>query len=171
MNDLSKTIATLELDKCCTDKERAAVLQEEIARREAELNPIKETYRTVFKRIVDEWYNEFSTKFPDMVPESLKLDDYIQVIVDFDSAHCAIIISKDENRNELYCLTMIKLKDPKKDRHIIDELAIEYPQKYRWKRENIISERFGINDFDCAFSHFCKIVERFWELQKAEKQS
>ena len=171
MNDLSKTIATLELDKCCTDKERAAVLQEEIARREAELNPIKETYRNVFGRIVDEWYNKFATKFPDLVPKSLKLDDCIQVIVDFDSAHCAIIIGKDENRNELYCLTMIKLKDPKKDRHIIDELAIEYPQIYRWKRENIISKRFGINDFDTAFSYFCKIVGHFGKLQKAEKQS
>lgn len=171
MNDLNKILASLGLDKCKTDKERAAILQEEIARREAELNPIKETYRTVFKRIVDEWYNEFSTKFPDMVPESLKLDDYIQVIVDFDSAHCAIIISKDEYRNELYCMTMIKLKDPKKDRHIIEELAIEYPQNYRWKRENIISKGFGINDFDTAFSYFCKIVGRFWELQKAEQQS
>jgi hypothetical protein len=170
MKDLN-VLNSLGLDKCQTDKERAAVLQKEIARREAELNPIKETYRTVFKRIVDEWYNEFSTKYPDMVPESLKLDDYIQVIVDFDSAHCAIIINKDENRNELYCLTMIKLKDPKKDRHIIEELAIEYPQNYRWKRENIISKGFGINDFDTAFSYFCKIVGRFWELQKAENRS
>ena len=168
MKDLN-VLNSLELDKCQTDKERAATIQKEIARREAELNPIKETYRNVFGRIVDEWYNEFSTKFPDMVPESLKLDDSIQAIVDFDSAHCAIIIGKNEN--ELYCLAIIRLKDPKKDRHIIDELAIEYPKNYRWKRENIISERFGINDFDAAFAHFCKLVERFLELQKAEKQS
>ena len=169
MNNLNKIIAALELDKCYTDKERAAVLQKEIARREAELNPIKETYRNVFGRIVDEWYDEFATKFPDLVPKSLKLDDYIHVTVDFDSAHCAIIINKDEN--ELYCLVMIKLKDPKNDRHIIDKLAIEYPKNYRWKRENIISKSFGLNDFDAAFSHFCKLVERFLELQKAEKQS
>ncbi|MBO7144147.1 MAG: hypothetical protein J6W13_04895 [Salinivirgaceae bacterium] len=169
MNDLNNIIAALGLDKCQTDKERAAILQEEIARREAELNPIKETYRNVFGRIVDEWYDEFATKFPDLVPESFKLDNWIQTIVNYDSARCTIIIGKVEN--ELLCLVIIKLKDPKNDRHIIDKLAIECPKNYRWKRENIISEWFGINDFDAAFSYFCKIVGRFWELQKAEKQS
>ena len=164
MNNLNKTVATLELDKCYTDKERAAVLQKEIARREDELKPIKEMYRAVFERIVDEWYNEFAIKFPDLVAESFKLNGYIRVIVDFDSAHCAIFINKDEN--ELYCLVMIKLKDPKNDRHIIDKLAIEYPKNYRWKRENIISKSFGPNDFDAAFSYFCKLVERFLELKK-----
>ena len=67
MNGLNNIVAALGLGKCQTDKERAAILQEEIARREAELNPIKETYRNVLGRIVDEWYNEFATKFPDLV--------------------------------------------------------------------------------------------------------
>lgn len=97
MNDLNNIVAALGLGKCQTDKERAAILQEEIARREAELNPIKETYRNVFGRIVDEWYNEFATKFPDLVPESFKLDNWIQTIVNYDSARCTIIIGKVEN--------------------------------------------------------------------------
>ena len=69
MKDLN-VLNYLEFNKCETEKERAATLQKEIVRREDELNPIKDTYRNVFGRVVDEW-NEFATKFPDLVPKSL----------------------------------------------------------------------------------------------------
>ena len=71
MKDLN-VLNSFGLDKCITDKERAVVLQEEIARRESELKPIKELYRAVFERIVGEWYSEFTTKFPDLVMQTFK---------------------------------------------------------------------------------------------------
>lgn len=103
MNDLKRTIASLELDKCQTDKERAAVLQEEIARRESELKPIIELYRAVFERIVGAWYSEFTTKFPDLVMQTFKGKDEMWVEIAVGEVHYEVIICKEKKTTLLYC--------------------------------------------------------------------
>ncbi len=159
MNDLNKTIATLELDKCYTDKERAAVLQKEMARREAELNPIKETYRNVYGRIVDEWYNEFATIYPDLAQQLFKRGDEMWVVVYLGEIRYEIKIEND--RKVLYnALWATKSMSVEMIRKFEDLMSRRFAQV-------ALFEHFGINDFDAAFSHFCKLVERFLELQKA----
>lgn len=163
MKDLNKIIATLELDKCHTDKERAAVLQKEIARREDELNPIKKTYRIVFERIIDEWQSDLLATFPELTQHTLKSEDGMMVVVYVGETRYKIKINN--NRKILYNTVCA-------NKSMSVEMIRKFEDLMSWRFLRVsLSERFGPNDFDAAFAHFCKLVERFLELQKAEKQS
>ena len=168
MNNLNNIVAALGLDKCKTDKERAAILQEEIARREADLEPIKEMYQTVFERIVSEWYNEFTVKYPELESQTSNLDDRIQTAVEVDGVHYYTCI--DNFRNELCCYTIVLEKEKKRSKRIIDKKVLESRNfKSRSVDEEIIFEEFAANDFDGAFSCFCKIVEMLLELTNTQQ--
>lgn len=158
---------SLELDKCITDKERAVVLQEEITRREFELTQFKEMYQTVYDYVVNEWYNEFSARFPELVQQSFKDKDGMWVEVAVNGTHYNISIGKDKRK--LFCLARITTKDYVDGRRITDDMARKLSDLLSWKGGGeLMLEWFDANDFDAAFAHFCKIVGRFWELQKAE---
>lgn len=162
MNDLNKTIATLELDKCQTDKERAAILQKEIARRDAELKPIKETYRIVFERIIDKWQSELLATFPELMQQTLKSEDGMMVVVYVGETRYKIKINND--RKILYNTVCA-------NKSMSVEMIRKFEDLMSWRFLRVsLSERFGPNDFDAAFAHFCKLVERFLELQKAESK-
>lgn len=166
MSDFNKIVDTLELDKCQTDKERMAVLQKEIARREAELKPFRELYRAVFERIFSEWYCEFTTKFPDLVMQTFKGKDELWVEIPVGEIHYQIIICKE--KKQLYCIARIKVEDYKKGKRLTDDIVHKLKNLMPWMRVGeLMLERCSFDDYDIAFYHFCEIVECFLELQKA----
>lgn len=168
MKDLN-VLNSFGLDKCITDKERAVVLQEEIARRESELKPIKELYRAVFERIVGEWYSEFTTKFPDLVMQTFKGKDEMWVEIAVGEVHYEIIICKE--KKQLYCIARIKVEDFRKGKRLTNEIAQKLRHLMPWMRvDELMLERCGFNDYDIAFYHFCEIVECFLNLQKAASE-
>jgi len=170
MNNLNNIIAALGLDKCQTDKERAAKLQKEIVQREDELKSIRKMYRVVFERVVGEWHSEFTARFPELAQQSFKDKDGMWVEVAVNGTHYNISIGKDKRK--LFCLARITTKDYVDGRRITDDMARKLSDLLSWKRgSELMLEWFDANDFDAAFSYFCKIVGRFWELQKEEQQS
>ena len=164
MKDLN-VLNTLELNKCKTEKERAAKLQKEIMRREDELNPIRKMYRVVFECVVCEWQSEFIATFPELAQSTLKSKDEMWVEVAVDDTHYNISIGKDKRK--LFCLARITTKDYVDGKRITDDLARKFNDLLSWKRgDELMLEWFDANDFDGAFSHFCKIVERFFGIAK-----
>ena len=164
MNDLNKIIATLEIDKCYTDKERAVKLNEEIARREFELIQIKAMYQSVYDYVVNEWYNEFAVRYPDLESQSFIHKNGIGVVIAIGESKYGILLGK--NKNLLYSLLKIEDEDPKNDKHIIDKQALKYKDRMMWARKVMTVNRFGPCDFDAAFSDFCKIVEVYLKTQQ-----
>lgn len=169
MKDLN-VLNYLELNKCETEKERAATLQKEIVQREDELKSIRKMYRVVFERVVGEWHSEFTARFPELAQQSFKDKDGMWVEVAVNGTHYNISIGKDKRK--LFCLARITTKDYVDGRRITDDMARKLSDLLSWKGGGeLMLEWFDANDFDAVFSYFCKIVGRFLELQKAEKQS
>ena len=155
----------LKLDKCKTKKERAAILQKEIVRREDELKSIREMYRGVFESVVGEWHSEFIATFPELAQHTLKSKNEMWVEIAVDDIHYNISIGKDKRK--LFCLAKIITKDYVDGKHITDDMVRKLNDLLSWKRGNeLMLEWFDANDFDAAFSCFCKLVERFLNWQK-----
>ena len=164
MDKFSNIIADIGFDMRYNDKERAAMLHEEIARREFELIQIKAMYQSVYDYVVNEWYNEIVVRYPDLESQSFIHKYGVGVVIAIGESKYGIFLGK--NKNMLYSLLKIEDEDPKNDKHIIDKRALKYKDRKRWARKVLTVRRFGPCSFDAAFSDFCKKVELYLEFQQ-----
>ncbi len=92
---------------------------------------------------------------------------WVEVAVN--GTHYNISIGKDKRK--LFSLARITTKDYVDGRRITDNKARKLSDLLSWKGGGeLMLEWFDANDFDAAFSYFCKIVGRFGNCKRLKSK-